>query len=177
MARKDRWRWLKSFSRPTTFADGRKPARRPKLSLELLEDRVVPAAGTLDPSFGIGGLVTTNFSQGSNPSYDAASAVAADGKIVVAGYSYGSSGGANVDFAVARDNADGSLDTSFGTGGKMTIDFGSPTDFATAVAVQADGSVVVAGYTANSAGSGFDFAVARLTSAGQLDTTFDGDGK
>ena len=50
-------------------------------------------------------------------------------------------------------------------------DFGSPTDKAAAVALQGDGKIVVAG-TGND-----QFAVARYTTAGALDPTFDGDGR
>ncbi len=74
------------------------------------------ADGALNPSFGTGGTVTTNFTGHG----DVANAVAVqgDGKIVVAGFAFSS--GINGDFALARYNADGSLDTSFGTGGKVT---------------------------------------------------------
>src|SRR5258707_817739 len=54
---------------------------RPRL--EALEDRIVPSAGELDPTFGVGGKVVTDF-QG--PAYDTANAVVAtqaDGKVVV----------------------------------------------------------------------------------------------
>jgi hypothetical protein len=54
----------------------------------------------------------------------------------------------------------GSLDTSFGGDGRVTTDFNSKADFGAAVAIQADGNIVLAG------GSGWDrpnpnFAVAR----------------
>ena len=48
-------------------------------------------------------------------------------------------------------------------------------DSAFAVAIQADGKIVVAGYSWN--GSEFDFALARYNADGSLDTSFDGDGK
>jgi uncharacterized delta-60 repeat protein len=75
-----------------------------------------------------------------------------DGRIVLAGYSQGTE-----DVAVARLNADGSLDASFGNGGKATVDFGAAT-FGNAVALQADGRIVVAGQKTGKD----DFAVARL---------------
>jgi len=125
--------------------------------------------GSLDPSFGGTGKVTTNVI-----SWDIATSVAiqADGKIVAAGGS-GSSGSID-DFALVRYNTDGSLDTSFGGTGKVTTDFGSD-DSAYSVAIQADGKIVAAG----SSGAGFitDFALVRYNTDGSLDTSFGGTGK
>src|SRR5205823_2792643 len=99
-------------------------------------------------------------------------AVQADGKIVVGGYSWN---GSNYDFAVVRYNGNGSLDASLDGDGKVTTDLGGSNDYAYAVAVQADGKIVVAGYSAN--GGNQDFAVVRYNADGSLDPTFDGDGK
>ncbi len=123
------------------------------------------AAGDLDPSFGSGGKVVTNFFGSS----DEANAVAlqADGKIVVVGEN-------GTDFLVARYNTDGSLDSSFGTGGKITTDFGAE-DTAQAVAIQPDGKIIVVGHIVN--GSISDFALARYNPNGSLDTGFGGGGK
>jgi len=68
---------------------------------------------------------------------------------------------------VVRLNADGSLDTSFNGTGKKTIDFGGSyfgygvQDAGSGVAVQADGKVVVAGYSFQGRNRA-DFALARL---------------
>ena len=87
-----------------------------------------------------------------------------DGKIVLAG---GTSG----IFAVTRLNPDGSLDTGFGGGdGVITIGFNSVLG-ASAVALQPDGRIVVAG------NAGTSIAVARLLPNGEFDATFDGDGR
>lgn len=93
------------------------------------------------------------------------------GRILVVG----SAGPANVyDFAVARLGPDGRLDGSFGNGGAVIVDFHDQqrTDFATAVAVQGNGRIIVAGVvqTSNFAGSACGFL--GLTSAGALDTNF-----
>jgi uncharacterized delta-60 repeat protein len=119
--------------------------------------------GNLDPSFGIGGQVTTDFG-GNN---DAASGVAiqADGKIVAAGSAAPES--SCCQFALARYNTDGSLDPSFGTGGQVTTDFGG-LDEASGVAIQADGKIVVAGR----GGPSSDFALARYNADGTLDPSF-----
>ena len=129
--------------------------------------------GTVDTSFGKHGKVTTDFQTG-GMDYGEAVAVQSDGKIVAVGRSY-KTGGAR-DFAMARYNPDGSLDTGFGTGGKVTTDFSSGEDRPYAIAIQPDDQkIVVVGYA--NTGSSNAFAIARYTTAGVLDTTFDTDGK
>jgi uncharacterized delta-60 repeat protein len=122
--------------------------------------------GTLDTSFNGTGKVTTNF--GSSYDFGRSVVVQADGKIVVAGTS---NNGSINDFALVRYNTNGSLDTSFGNGGKVTTDFGGSQDAGLSVVVQADGKLVVAGY------SGYDFALVRYNTNGSLDTGFGGTGK
>jgi uncharacterized delta-60 repeat protein len=126
-----------------------------------LPGAAVAAPGALDPTFGTGGEVTTDFG-----GFDSAQAVAiqSDGKIVATG----SSGG---DFALARYNADGSLDASFGGGGKVTTDFAG-FDAASALVVQPDGRIVATGRSGNA-----DFALARYNANGSLDSTFGSGGK
>ncbi len=91
-------------------------------------------------------------------------AIQPDGKIVAVGR-------ANNDFGVVRFTSGGVLDTTFDGDGIVMTDFGTASDKAAAVALQGDGKLVVAG-TGNDR-----FAVARYTTAGVLDATFDGDGK
>jgi uncharacterized delta-60 repeat protein len=137
--------------------------------------------GALDTSFGSGGIVVTNVKSatGNSPGEDRASAVAvqSDGKIVVAGFS---EQGANIyteDFAVVRYNANGSLDSSFGSGGiSVTPNFGGGQDLANGLAIQSDGKIVVAGQVIPSNGNPALMAVARYTSSGQLDSTFNSTG-
>lgn len=132
--------------------------------------------GSLDPTFGTGGKVTTNIYL-----YDEAHALALqpDGKIVVVGSTVAVSGSSQSDFAIARYNSDGSLDTSFGNGGKVTVDFDTIDDVANAVVIQSDNKIVVGGTVRVVHGSvhDTDFGLVRLNSNGSLDTTFDGDGR
>ena len=121
--------------------------------------------GTLDNTFGAGGIVTTNFG-GSSEIIDAIT-IQPDGKIVAAGYRVS---GSFFDFALARYNSNGSLDDTFGSGGRITTSITDFDDLARAIALQADGKIVVVG-EANA-----DFAAARYNANGSLDTTFDGDG-
>ena len=50
-------------------------------------------------------------------------------------------------------------------------------DQANGIAIQKDGKIVLGGFAQVSATGDFDFAATRLTTAGELDTTFSGDGK
>jgi uncharacterized delta-60 repeat protein len=113
------------------------------------------------------GMVVTDFGSGTE---DAAYSITvqADGKILAAGYS--NSGGTN-DFALVRYNVDGSLDTSFSGTGKLVIDINSGSDdTGKSVTVQADGKILVAGYSY--AGTSYDFTVVRYNPNGSLDTSF-----
>lgn len=82
---------------------------------------------------------------------------------------------------VARLDDSGALDSTFSGDGKMTLHFpGTPStalDFPAAVAVQSDGKAIVAGIHLDLAAPNYDVGVARLTSAGALDPTFDTDGR
>lgn len=133
--------------------------------------------GTLDPTFGSGGEVTVAFDGGSSDEVQAV-AVQPDGDIVVGGFTRV---GAGLDFAVARFLTDGSPDPSFGTGGSGSVvtDFAGGTDEVWAVLIQPDGKIVAAGHAATPSpiGNDNDFAAARYTAAGELDTGFGTGGK
>lgn len=145
----------------------------PAAFVERLEDRtLLAAAGSLDPTFGIGGKVTTAL-DGFDFGY--ALAVQADGKVLVAGKT--SADRLNYDFALVRYSPDGTLDTSFGTGGVVTTDFAGGHDVAWEVAVQADGKIVAAGQSRPGPTGDDDFALARYNADGSLDTTFGIGGK
>jgi uncharacterized delta-60 repeat protein len=127
------------------------------VGLVTLPGQALAKDGTLDPTFGDAGLVTTDFGY-SNPDVDpAVAAIQADGKIVAAGYTNASGG---YDFALARYNPDGTLDPTFGTAGLVTTDFGGTGDTAYAVAIQADGKIVAGGWAIGDEYH-LDFALAR----------------
>lgn len=133
------------------------------------------ANGTLDTTFGTAGQVAITLTGNSSDSTTDV-ALQSDGKIVVVGAGRPGGVGARNDFAVARFNSNGTLDATFGTGGKVYVDFFANHDVANAVLIQPDGAIVAIGHAATAAGLN-DFAVARLTPAGALDSTFDGDGR
>ncbi|HEY0426280.1 MAG TPA: FG-GAP-like repeat-containing protein [Pyrinomonadaceae bacterium] len=131
------------------------------------------ANGTVDTSFGVGGLARTDFDGGVDGGAEVA--LLSGGKIVVAGTRFNSDGSGG-DFALVGYNSDGSLDASFGVGGKVLTDFANNSlDNASDMSIAPDGKIVVSGYS-GPAGA-YDFAVARYNPNGSLDTGFDGDGK
>ena len=125
-------------------------------------------AGEVDGSFGEGGSATADFGHAAE-----AKAVARqpDGKLVVVGHA-----GTYSWFAVARYEPDGTPDRSFGTRGVVMTNFGEAQAFAEAVAILADGTIVVAG-SSGSPPDGYRFAVARYQPDGRLDPTFGVGGK
>jgi uncharacterized delta-60 repeat protein len=133
--------------------------------------------GTLDTSFGTGGLVITTFN--SQGAFASALVLQPDGKILAAGTKYinfTSDQSSDTDFGIARYNTDGTLDTSFGVGGEVATDFNKGNDDALAVILQGDGKIVAAG-DATSLTTFIDFAVTRYLPDGSLDTTFGAAGK
>ena len=122
--------------------------------------------GSLDSTFGVGGLVRRG---GPIGGWARAVVLQPDGKIVVAG-------SVQLDYAmIARFKADGSLDTSFGNGG--VTQFGQYAE-AYSLLVQPDGKLVAAGgqyvYPPSFEGSpiGRVMLLARCDVNGQFDATF-----
>ncbi len=110
------------------------------------------ADGTLDATFGSGGKVTADYT-GSWEDQVAALALLPDGKLLVALNS-------RRGLVVARYNLNGAPDPTFGNGGMATTDFRGVGFQASALALQPDGKIMVAGTTTPFRGSP-DFALAR----------------
>ncbi|MEH2061353.1 MAG: putative Ig domain-containing protein, partial [Nostoc sp.] len=105
--------------------------------------------GSLDTSFGNAGKVITDIgSKTTDMAYSVS--VQPDGKIIVAGSS-------NSNFALVRYNSNGTLDTDFNTTGIITTDIGTKTTDSAYALAQHDGTIIVAGVSAN------NFALARYT--------------
>ena len=133
--------------------------------------------GSLDTSFGKGGIVTTSFpGQGS---YAFAVALQPDGKIIAAGtdfVNFSQKDSSNTDFAVARYNPDGTPDTTFSGDGQVATDFDGFNDDAFSILVQPDGKLVAVGSAKNPANF-YDFAATCYLSDGTIDATFGVAGK
>lgn len=131
--------------------------------------------GSMDSTFGDGGVVITRFGTRS-AAYDAAIddrgrivAVGTTGRDVYTGTSLYDPG---TEFALARYGPDGALDPAFGSAGKVLTPFSphGPAQ-ANAVAIQPDGLIMVAG------SAGASLALARYLPDGSLDPSFSDDGK
>jgi uncharacterized delta-60 repeat protein len=129
--------------------------------------------GSLDPTFGGDGMVTTDFTEKTDGAF--AVAIQSNGKVVAAGLAGFGPSDYDTRFAIARYKVDGTLDASFGSGGMVTTDLSPTYDGANAIALQANGKIVVAGY-ADAASAHLTFGVARYDRDGTLDTTFGSDG-
>jgi uncharacterized delta-60 repeat protein len=113
--------------------------------------------GTLDPTFGDGGTVRTEGTDGLN-----ALAAYPGGRLLVAGQSNGG-------FLLARYDADGNLDSSFDEDGLVETNFFNAV--AKALTVLPDGRIVAVGDATG------EVAVARYLANGALDISLDFDGK
>lgn len=117
--------------------------------------------GSVDNSFGVNGIVAY-------PYYAKSIALSSNGSIVIAG---GTTRNNSEDFIVSRYLGNGTPDTSFDIDGHSLVNFGVGVEIANSIAIQSNGSILVAGASDRSV------AVARLLPNGQLDTSFDADGR
>ncbi len=125
--------------------------------------------GSLDNTFGTGGIVTPAIA-GSTMDGAVGVVIQSDGKIVAGGYTLNST----ADFVVVRCNTNGTLDTDFDTDGIAIAPVGAGHDFGSAILIQTDGKIVLAGYA--NIGTTNNFGLARFNVNGSLDNTFDTDG-
>lgn len=126
------------------------------------------ADGRPDRTFGKQGRAPLSINTG-DPETSSPVALDRSGRIVVVG-TYLRLGIDLTDFALARYTRSGRLDHSFGKGGKVVTDFGK-TDAASAVTIDQDGKIVVAGRIWDY-GSKAGFGVARYVADGRLDRSF-----
>jgi uncharacterized delta-60 repeat protein len=124
-------------------------------------------AGSLDPTFGTGGTVTTNFG---GVSVNPLTAIEQSNGNIAAVTGLGNGVPGDEDFALVRYTSNGTL-----IGITRAAFFNNGTNSPSAVAVQSNGNIVVAG-TASGVDQPDVFAIARFTPSGQLDTSFGNDG-
>ena len=122
--------------------------------------------GTLDTSFGVGGIVTTLIISAQNYACANSVIVQPDGKIIAAGSMRNRNSDRNDGFVLVRYNADGSLDQSFGNSGVVVTTVGSGSSLASSVALQPDHKLVAVGQ------ANWDFAAVRYNADGSLDQSF-----
>lgn len=125
--------------------------------------------GRVDPTFSDDGIAQVDVAPGADRAL--ALAMQEDGKVVLAGAV--SRGGG--EWGLVRLGPRGRLDPTFGDGGRLVTDFGPAYDEADAVAVQANGKLLVAGRIR--AGTKDDIGVLRLKPGGGHDRTFGAGGR
>lgn len=123
------------------------------------------ADGTLDTDFATGGVFT--YDGGNGNDCGRFISVDVDGPITLTGYT---NNGNDVDVLVMRLNANGTLDETFGENGIVLYDANGRDDYGRAIAVQNEGSILVA---ARSSGDGTSLAlILKLNTTGTRDTSF-----
>jgi uncharacterized delta-60 repeat protein len=170
--------WRKHNKRSSTMlsAARRRSIPHPAAMVEPLEPRRHLAAGDLDDSFGINGIVKTDFLL-----YDMARAVAVfDDKIIAVGDAIDGVGFGG--FAMARYDLNGTLDASFGNGGKVFTSFPPitateppPEAMPVSVERQSSGRLILGGTFYSSDGDDL-FTLAGYHPDGSLDLSFGPDG-
>jgi uncharacterized delta-60 repeat protein len=130
------------------------------------------AAGLADSSFGTNGEVITELGYSTSENFEDL-AFQSDGRIVAFGWA--TVDGTPLGIGV-RYNTNGSIDSTYGIGGATFLDYGAGQESVYGVRIDGSGRAVVAGLVF--VGSSFgQFALARFTTSGLPDNTFDGDGK
>jgi uncharacterized delta-60 repeat protein len=124
--------------------------------------------GTLDSTFGNGGVVTTPFS---GTVYGEDVVIQSDGKIIIIGYSPNSNN--LLHFTLARYNITGIPDGAFGNSGVVTTPIGI-SSYGEAVVLRSDGKIIIGGASYN--GIQNTFALARYHPNGSLDSSFGSSG-
>ncbi len=125
------------------------------------------ADGTLDNSFGAGGIVQTDIDNQNN--VIGGMALQSDGKIVVNGVNYTLPPNFGLlPSSIVRYNANGMLDSTFGTNGIVRINEPSRNSagIAAALAIQQNGKILTAGMRDGT------YAIARYNSNGTIDNSF-----
>jgi serralysin len=120
--------------------------------------------GSLDSSFGNQGTAIIS----SFDAFDAHATVMPEGKLLVGGTVFADG---SYQYALALINADGSRDMQFGTEGQVVLGDATGLYYNSAVTLQADGKILIAGSSFD------DFGLVRLNADGSFDTTFSGDGQ
>lgn len=134
---------------------------------------LIDSDGTLDASFGDGGVVTTDLSATSDDEFTAVE-VTADGEILAAGDIVTTDATTDSDFVVVEYDNTGTLDASFGDGGTEIIDISDTADVVNDMVLEEDGTIVLVGGT--NVDLNEHIAVAVLNPDGSLDVNFDADG-
>ena len=137
-------------------------------------------AGTLDSSFGNGGIVVHGNAAGGNGN-DLGNSITTDsqGRILVTGVSRNTAD--NFDMAIWRYNSDGTMDTAFNSNSTTPgivvhgdAAGGNSHDYGNSITTDSQGRILVAGNSWD--GSNYDMVIWRYMPDGSLDSTFGNNG-
>lgn len=132
--------------------------------------------GSLDPSFGGNGLVTTDPGTAGTLYWPGRVVAHANGSLTIGGIVFQDDD--SVDMVMVQYNADGSLDDSFGAGGIAITDLAGADDFPTDLLAMPGNKILTTGVFAafvDPTSTDPDAAfLARMNGDGSLDTTFGG---
>ncbi|HEV7620415.1 MAG TPA: T9SS type A sorting domain-containing protein [Flavisolibacter sp.] len=133
--------------------------------------------GTLDQNFGNNNDGTSTNAVGSGFALKIKNQkiIVLPNKKILQVFSVDKGTGAFSDFGLARYDSSGIIDPTFNSGGIVITDLGGD-DYATSIAVQPDGIIMVAGYSVNTSTAAGSFALARYDSLGNLDVNFNAGG-
>jgi uncharacterized delta-60 repeat protein len=127
------------------------------------------STGALDNTFGTNGITNSVFAGFTFDPFGFA--VQKSGDILIAGEAISSAG--RIEFGLARYTSNGILDATFGNGGLVTTLVGTRVDVPTAMLLQPNGKIVMAGFEVGQAGvAPGKMSMVRYNSNGSLDTTF-----
>lgn len=152
---------MKSILSPALIAAG----------LSLVAPCFAQIPGSSDPQFGIGGRLSLSLGNGNDEIH--AVTPLRDGRFLVAGQTVGPNNhttGHSPNLLVARFLADGRRDPGFGNDGVWQMDLEAGIDFARAMTVLPDRSLLIAGRL--SPGAYGDIGLVKLRPDGTLDTGF-----
>lgn len=130
--------------------------------------------GSLDTTFGTGGIVRTAFTTGTTVANASEMDIAANGKILLGGTINPQTSPAQPGIAVY--NADGSPDITFGTDGKVLVAY-TNINFFGSIAWQTDGKIVIVGRKTRDGDTSPSPYFQRFTASGAVDTAFGTNGE
>lgn len=134
--------------------------------------------GSLDTSYGTGGISRIDFGTGYKGFQDSLFSIALDpdGRAVLFGHRKGEGDRIDLDRVVARATTSGQLDTTFATEGMHILNIGGLNDQARHGIVQGDGKILASGYTNQPTGvanqSENRIVLVRLNADGTPDNAF-----
>lgn len=138
--------------------------------------------GTLDNSFGTGGIISDSVATGTDWEHVYTMALQSDGKMLLSGYVDENSSGSLYNLWVIRYNTNGTRDASFGTAGLVLVNSLSVFNNATPnsgdisdpnrMLVQPDGKILIGGLFKSITQQTEDFLLIRLNTGGSMDNTF-----